>query len=215
MPGANEVAVTASDLQSLNPGEQVCDSVIDVFAAILTRENKKLFALTTYEMMQMAADNQKYVAKMVGTRKNIFNRDHCSAVMFPVHVGSGNGSGHWCLAVFTPKNDSLLVYNSLVTYREAETNQTIDLISTTLVALHAALYEPRSEDWYRALVIQVKHVTCPQQIDGSSCGIYTIVFMLNIAKGKEDEPKFNDSTMNLMTIRNDILQIVHRGYIEK
>ena len=221
-PGQTEVAVTASDLQSLAPGVQVCDAIVDSFGVILQKESmtgqkRKIKFVPVLQMLQMKMNKSACLTSL--SKMDLFDTSANSCVLFPVHVGNNSGGGHWFLVTYTPSSSpSLLqVFNSLPIYQETESGRAVELIRNTLVDLHAAMYKPRGEDWYRALEPPlVKHVKSPQQADGSQdCGIYTIFCMLHCAHGNpEEEPKFNDSPSSLLKMRRDIERIVHRGYIE-
>ena len=179
----NQVPITRADIATIVPTREmerakynspkgwVNDSMIDIFLRIVSAARNKrdrkqsTVVINSFVVQKLHHTDPKASAKKAGL--DISSLSSIDLILFPTHFG-----GHWILIVASPQTRTLENYDSMKTGK-----------TSPLAAVHRWIRDATGESWSGEW--HVKEPDCPQQLDGSICGICVCVNALLVAIGFE------------------------------
>ncbi|CAN6675037.1 hypothetical protein TRVA0_080S00320 [Trichomonascus vanleenenianus] len=201
---AYRISVTFSDLSTLKPGQWLNDNIIDYYLAMVTeRSQGKSFAFSTHFYTTLQTRGYDAVAKWAKRKKiDVTQLDY-------LFVPINRNNTHWCLAVVNNVEKKIQFFDSMGGYGMPA----LELLREYMIAEASRLHADRHGEFEQLYTTQYQlcdKLACPQQHNGSDCGVFTTK-MVEVMSRNVD---FAFSQKDMPTLRQRMVyEIVQKEFV--
>ncbi|ODV95592.1 hypothetical protein PACTADRAFT_22728, partial [Pachysolen tannophilus NRRL Y-2460] len=172
------VSIRVRDLKTLENGRWLNDNIIDCYLSLISERSKnnlklpKVFSFTTHFYTTLSEKGYQSVARWAKRKKvEVTKLDY---IFVPINTMNS----HWSLAVINNKEKKFQYYNSLSYFgSEDDSLKILEKLSSYMSNEHKRLNNGYSDVDYAKDYTFYPLIKCPQQQNGSDCGVFTCTFV--------------------------------------